>query len=34
MNAWNPDVASAEWKSILRDLAVRAHAFTAASRLS
>jgi len=29
VNAWNPDVPSAAWKKILRELAARAHAFTA-----
>ena len=31
VNAWNPDIPAATWKDILRDLAARAHAFTAAS---
>ena len=31
VNAWNPDVPTARWKDILRDLAARAHAFTASS---
>jgi hypothetical protein len=29
-NAWNPDIPTAEWKRTLRDLAARAHAFSAA----
>jgi hypothetical protein len=29
-NAWNPDIPTAAWKRILRDLAERARAFTAA----
>ncbi|HEX2385628.1 MAG TPA: hypothetical protein VHL99_03640 [Candidatus Binatia bacterium] len=28
-NAWNPDIPTARWKDILRDLAARARAFTA-----
>ena len=28
VNAWNPNVATAEWKKVLRELAARAHAFT------